>query len=126
MMFTSEIKKAGLLFCFCFIFLLVVFSCTKDKSVLKTNSPIASCQSTYCLEIQAILNLKCALSGCHVGSFPFGNFSSYGDLKARIDNGKLNKLVFEYGLMPPANAVKLNDAELKALKSWLDDGAKEN
>lgn len=115
--------------CQFFFFLIVIMLnnfCTKDKGIpiMKTGSQ--TCKSRYVADIKPIIMIKCATDGCHESNFPFGNFTSYSELKIRIDNGRIRTLVFENDLMPPANSVKLSTDELEILKCWIDDGAIEN
>lgn len=107
--------------------------CTKDKGVLADKAPGAAAQVdstsnkiTYSKNIKPLVSARCALSGCHVTNFPFGNFTQYADLKMRIDNGRVKLLVFDDTLMPPAGKVPLTTDELSILKAWIEDGAKQN
>src|SRR5690349_20520523 len=81
----------------------LVFACT--KSVGKKEIPIAPiCSSHYISNIKPLVAAKCAIKACHVSNFPFGNFTTYTDLKTRIDNERINILVFEQKLMPPSGS----------------------
>lgn len=84
------------------------------------------CNAKYSNDVKPIVAAKCALSGCHVAKFPFGDFTLYTDLKTRVDNGKINSLVIENKLMPPVSAELLTDTELNKIKCWISYGAPEN
>src|SRR5439155_1224468 len=108
-----------------FLALLFIFmSCTKDVGLKPLPVPIQEPESCrYLDDVKPFVLAKCAISGCHVSGFPFGDFSLYDGLKARADNGRIKTLVFEDGLMPPASAEKLTEKEKRQLKCWLDNGA---
>lgn len=110
------------------LLVLLTSFCTKDKGTVKVTEPVAAvkCEPTYNNGIKPLVLLKCATTGCHVKNFPFGDFTGYGELKTRINSGKVTVLVFDQKLMPPANAAKLTDVELEKLKCWIDNGAPEN
>jgi hypothetical protein len=102
-------------------------SCTKTKAKMQEPpAPVETCAPHYLTEIRPFIISRCAVSNCHVANFPFGNFDSYDDLKKRIDNGRLQTLVFEQKLMPPPGAIQLTEQELSLLKCWMDNGAPEN
>ena len=107
-----------------FIFLgvfLFVFSCTKEVGTLKPVE-IDCSKVTYGNDINPIISSKC--TKCHVGSFVYGDFTSYPDLKARVDNGRFKLWVIDTKLMPPSGP--LSTVELKKIQCWLDAGAPNN
>lgn len=91
----------------------------------------ASCDTTnvkYSTVIKGIINNKC--QGCHSGTSAGGgfDFSSYGGVKARVDDGRLwgavNHMI---GYSPmPKNGTKLSSCELSQIKKWMDAGAPNN
>ena|ERR1044072_7871801 len=101
-------------------------SCTKKVAFAEKKEPQTACNPAYGEVIKPLILLKCATANCHVANFPFGNFTTYGDLKARIDNGRIKTLVFEQQLMPPSGAARLTSEEIDQLKCWIDHGAQEN
>ncbi|MEO8085234.1 MAG: hypothetical protein ABI763_00345 [Bacteroidota bacterium] len=68
--------------------------------------------------------MKCAVSGCHVSGFQPGDFTNYQVLKQKVDDGKLQLVVFDLKIMPPVN--KLSDEETSIVKCWIANGAKSN
>ncbi len=88
--------------------------------------PMKTLCATYGVDIVPIVESKCAVTGCHVDGFTFGNFTLYGELKKRVDNGKIQSLVFDNQLMPPASAQQLTEEEKAKIKCWMDDGALNN
>jgi len=106
----------GVLFLMCF--------CTKSIGKIPAGEPtVQICEPKYSSDIQPIIAEKCGTENCHLAGFPFGDFSLKEELKKRIDNGKLRTLVFEAGLMPPANVIDLTEQEYSLLKCWMENGA---
>lgn len=106
--------------------LVVITSCGKNKPEPAPQPQPAGCKPTYTTDIKAIVDAKCAVSGCHDGSANIVNLSSYTPLKERADNGRIRSYIFELKIMPPASATQLTDAEKDIIKCWLDNGAPEN
>lgn len=109
------------------IILLWLTSCEKETSKPEPN-PVQEppCRPTYTSDIKAIVNTKCAISGCHDGNSGIVGFKEYATLKERADNGRIKSYVFELKIMPPSTAVQLTDDEKKLVECWLDNGAPEN
>jgi hypothetical protein len=82
----------------------------------------------YATVIQPILTTNCVASGCHnsAAAGNIGDFSSYAGVKAKVDNGKFAKRVFDGipSFMPPGGFA--NAADKNKLKGWVDTGAKNN
>jgi hypothetical protein len=100
--------------------------CSCKKKEQPEPEPVENCSCSYSGHIRPLVISRCAVSGCHVDNFPFGNFTRYGDLKARVDNGKVNRLVLEEKLMPPAGKPQLTEEELQKLRNWIANGAPED
>ena len=112
----------------CIVILLIILNnaCVKDQGQRLPENDPAPQESDYSTTIKPLIISKCAISGCHITGFPFGNFTTYPDLKKMIDNGRIKTLVYENDLMPPANFPQLSNGELEALQRWIDNGAAEN
>lgn len=108
------------------VLIIAADSCTKRTAAPEKEEPKGGCSATYKDVIKPLVLQKCATSNCHTGNFPFGNFTAYGDLKTRIDNGRVKTLVFDQKLMPPAGSPQLSREELDKLKCWIDNGSQEN
>ncbi|MBK6774974.1 MAG: hypothetical protein IPG74_03685 [Flavobacteriales bacterium] len=109
-----------------FMAMLLLAGCYYDKAeVLYPGSFCDTANVTYSGTAKSILETNCAISGCHVsgGTGP-GNFTSYADVKQRVDNGTFRILVLENRTMPPS--FSLSSCELEQLSIWLDAGAPEN
>jgi uncharacterized membrane protein len=100
---------------------MIFYACTKQNGSPAT-TPVTN-EPKFSRDIRPVISSKCAITGCHVANFPFGNFTLDGDFKARVDNGKVQSLVLENKIMPPAKAVPLTDSELEKLQSWINNGA---
>lgn len=96
---------------------ILFLSCTNDKF---ESDPCAAV--SYIETIRPLVNLKCAVYGCHVSGFPPGDFTGYEVLKQKVNEGKLQLVVFDLKIMPPVN--KLTDEETALLKCWIANGAK--
>lgn len=103
------------------LLLILLVSCGKDKP---TPAP-EGCNATYTGDIKTIVASKCAIAGCHNGQTNLVNFTTYANLKARADNGRLKEFVLDKGIMPPANATQLTESEKETFKCWLEDDAPE-
>jgi len=82
---------------------------------------------SYSLDVYPIIANSCALPDCHVGAFPNGNFTTYDNLKARVDNGELY-LRLTSGQMPPAysQVPALTICDVRTITTWINEGAKNN
>lgn len=105
--------------------LLIVLPACKKEQATPVSTGTQKC-ATYTGDIASIIENKCAISGCHNAGSHLGDFTTYGEVKERADNGRIRQNVFELKIMPPASAEKLTDAEKEKLQCWLDDGAPQN
>ena len=111
-------------------FILFSLACTKEES----NPPAEEIDcmgitSTYSADVKAIIDLSCAISGCHVNGFIRGDFTTYEGLKTEIDNGSVQLRTIEQRDMPPSNSsgpTSLTDAQIQLLHCWIEDGAPNN
>ncbi len=99
--------------------IIFTYSCTSDK--IETD-PCA--EVSYFQTIKPLVNLKCAVTGCHISGFQPGDFTNYEILKKKVSEGKIQKVVFELSIMPPTN--KLTETEYAVFKCWVKNGAKYN
>lgn len=87
-----------------------------------------TCDTTeisFSTDVTPIINSSCATTNCHVsgGSGP-GDFTQFGDLKAKVDDSSFVNRVIEQRTMPPGTP--LTDCEIQILQAWLDAGATNN
>ncbi|MFI5217892.1 MAG: hypothetical protein ACHQNT_00275 [Bacteroidia bacterium] len=107
-----------------FLLFMLFVSCTyRKKEIVIEECPV---KITYENSVKAIIDLHCAISGCHVSGFVIGDYTTYAGIKAKVDNGTFRFRIFETGSMPPAPQPPLSEEELTTLKCWLDQGANEN
>ena len=103
-------------------------SCTKDIGpnpdlIVKTSN---ACDTiTFTKHILPIFNSECATSGCHEAGFPYGDFTSYGDIKIKVDAGLIKTRVIDGPSFMPASG-RLPDNQINLIKCWLDAGAPNN
>lgn len=95
-----------------------------------------SCETTSCdtanvtftSSVKTIITNKC--QGCHGGGAPQGgiNLTTYTDVKAKVDDGKLwGSINHLQGFSPmPKNGIKLSDCEIAVFRKWIAAGAPNN
>jgi len=95
---------------------------------------------SYSQHIQPVLNVKCAVTGCHdaansAGGYNMSDWSGTVTIPFVIPNDPNNSLTVmtvtgQGGLpiMPPVNAsiLPMTDTEITGLKTWIKEGAKNN
>lgn len=104
-----------------------------------TEIEIPDSNVSYSNSIQPILNLKCATSGCHTSNSMAGGYSMQSWSETNTipyvfagdsDNSKLYLIIAGKipPTMPPLNSSKLplTDREVRGIKTWIDEGAKNN
>jgi len=126
------------------LFSLYVQSCTYNKGEAVT--PNSGCTTTYSnlsftSDIQPILTTNCAISGCHSGSSPQGNFtlesskayatlskkgSGYIDVSDPKSSVLYSSIVSISNPMPPNGMQALSACDLKRIEIWMSEGAKDN
>ncbi len=97
-------------------------SCEYENAELKFTGRTVK----YSTDIAPLVATRCAIAGCHTTGAPIGNFTEYQALKERVNNGKLQLMVFDLKLMPPVGASSLTLNESGNLKLWIEQGALEN
>ncbi len=124
--------KKQILFFGLLVFGLSILSCGKDDDDGGGDPPPDACDTldvSYSTDIVPIIEATCAIAGCHVADFSQGDFTTYEDLKEKVDDeDKLLTQVTE-GTMPPSNTAgpaELTADELELIQCWIDDGAPDN
>jgi len=106
-----------------------ISSCSKDKAEETNPDPCAydASQLRYNGFIKNIIDTRCASDGaCHgtpQGQNAGGEYLTYAEIKAKVDNGSFNNRLFVLKDMPQGSS--LSDCELKKLKDWYNAGAPE-
>lgn len=129
---------------FFLIVLLSAFSCTYNKGA--DIKPDVGCSTTYSTvsfstDIQPILTLNCAISGCHSGTNPQGNFNleaskayttlsktgrGYIDVSDPKGSVFYSSMVSTSNPMPPAGRQPISACDLKRIETWMREGALDN
>jgi len=78
---------------------------------------------TYDKDIKVIIDTKCTNNGCHQGIK--GDYTTYQGMLVHLDNGKINKYIFELKSMPPESPF-LTGQEKDQIKCWLNNDYPEN
>lgn len=111
-------------------FMLIMCSCTKDigkKAVVKVATFCDSQAVTYSFPVKNIMDLNCAVSGCHAGSNPSGILlDSYSTARFEFESGNgFCSINFSAGCNPmpyPVGSPKLSDSVIRILNCWRDKG----
>ena len=119
----KKIQMSGLLM----VFLALLQSCYWDNEE-ELYPVVADCDTTnvtYSGTVAVILDGNCV--SCHNSGFAQGSvvLDNYDDLKVVVDNGRFwGAINHEDGYSPmPQNLPKLNDCDLKKIRTWIDEGA---
>ena len=100
---------------------ILLASCTYKKQEI---NPCEGINSNYSQNIAPLIQIHCALSGCHNGdSTSVGNFKLYEELKTRVDNGQFETRVILSKSMPPFTRPPLSEEDFATLKCWFEGGA---
>jgi len=127
----------NIFFAAAFFTILFVSGC--DSTSL-TSIKIPSSNISYSQHIQPVLNVKCAVTGCHdaanaAGGYNMSDWSGTVTIPYVIPNDPDNSLAVmtvtgQGGLpvMPPVNSsiLPMTDTEITGFKKWIKEGAKNN
>ncbi len=109
-----------------------------DTSLTNINIPTSNV--SYAQHVQPILNVKCAVTGCHdaatsAGAYNMEDYTNTVKIPFIIPKDPNNSLMVltvtgqgGLPLMPPINAsiLPMTDIEITGLKTWIKEGAKDN
>jgi hypothetical protein len=123
----KSLLKVALLLISCFSLLQ---SCTYDKELLP--AAVSACPDTlnvsFAAKIKPLLQANCI--SCHGNGTNAGNVSldSYSGVRQAALSGRLlGAISHSAGYAPmPQGAGKLNSCSIIAVKTWIDEGAKNN
>lgn len=102
------------------------------KNSLEELSGSGDCNTnnmSYASDIRPIINISCAISGCHhagaVLTFPL---TTYDEVKAEAENGLLLKSINHDPSVSamPKDVSKLSDCQIGKITSWVNAGAPNN
>jgi len=136
-MFLKSKIYVSISFIIVFAAILSISSCD-DTSL--TSIKIPTSNVSYSQHIQPVLNIKCAITGCHdavtsAGGYSMADWTSTTKIPFIIPNDPNNSLTVmtvtgQGGLpiMPPVNAsiLPMTEVEVNGLKTWIKEGAKNN
>ena len=119
-------NKVKIFFAFSIYFLLLLASCTKDE---ETKADCSGVTPTYTVDIAPIMNLSCAISGCHTAIFPADglDLSNYAKVKSASINGKVLQSIKHLSGVEamPQGAAKLSADKITKDECWIQAGAPE-
>lgn len=108
----------------------IVLSCTKDKYEVPIvdSSVCDTLNASYDSHIKSIIDVSCAISGCHESGAGIGDFTSFTSLQPYLDNGRFETRVITQKDMPPSYATipALTDSELAQISCWIESNTPEN
>ena len=77
-------------------------------------------EATFNTNVQAIINSKCAIAGCHNSSGAGGTMlTTYANVKLKTD--RINQRAVKDKTMPPGGGMSAE--QLKILSCWISNGA---
>jgi len=119
------------------LFLFFAVSCDSTEP---NDNEIPESNVSYSQHIQPVLNVKCAISGCHdnataAGGYAMTSYTNVFRIPLIIPNEPNASHMYlavtaQGGLtpMPPvyASVPPMSDKEIQGLKTWIEEGAKNN
>ena len=99
---------------------LAVISCKKTPTVAAATC--SALDTKWSTSVNAIVQTKCAKSGCHDGSAKGGNYLTH----AGINSNSSDAFSEVFNKSMPKGNVSMTDAERNQLMCWLQDGAPNN
>jgi hypothetical protein len=114
-------KKVSIVFAI--LVTVMAWSCTKDTIATVDCTGVAP---TYTSAVKALLDAKCATSGCHGASNPADglDYSSYSAAKTNSAKDAFRGSIQHlsgYDAMPKGSS-KMSDADIKTLNCWVQNG----
>lgn len=119
------------IFSSCCAFLLVLFltACLKDKAQpTPVIPPLTGCDTvTFSKYIKPIVDTKCAISGCHVGTAGIPDYRTYAGFKDRAEAGRVKIRAIDANAtpMPPDPKNALTDQQKQLITCWISNGYRE-
>ncbi len=117
---------------FPFSILLMVFflaACIKDKAKPTPEiAPLTGCDTvTFSKYIKPIVDTKCAISGCHVGTPGIPDYRTYAVFKDRAEAGRVKIRAIDANATPmPADTKNaLTDQQKQLIICWISNGYRE-
>lgn len=78
----------------------------------------------FTADIKPIIDVSCAVVGCHVSGSANGDFTTYAGIRASVEGGNFEDAVLYDQDMPPSGP--LPKSQRQAIKCWLEEGAPNN
>lgn len=107
--------------------LVLLTSCTKDNK----EDVFGICEPeniSFSDDIIPIFETKC--TSCHGGADPKGgiDLKVYSEVKDLVDDGKLMPSITKQGEfpMPPSAGNSLSECHIETIKTWINEGIKDN
>lgn len=105
--------------------LLALAGCAKED----VNIDCTGLAPSYANDVKPIVDLACAVTGCHVSNFSAGDYTSHGDLAKDAKNGRITRHVVVKKDMPRANSFgpsSLTQGQIDTIYCWVESGAPNN
>src|SRR5829696_5992937 len=102
--------------------------CSYDKELVVTTAACDTLNVSFAADVQPLIQANCF--SCHGNGTSFGNISlnTYDDVKRAAITGRLlGSVSHSAGFSPmPKAANKLPDCNIQAIRTWINEGIKDN
>jgi uncharacterized membrane protein len=99
---------------------IVILSCKKTPNVAAATC--SGLDTKWSTAVNALVQTKCATSGCHDGGVKGGTYKTLAGIKGNSADA-LSEI---YNKSMPKGSVSISDAERNQIMCWLQDGAPDN
>lgn len=113
-------------------FSMIITSCVKDEGKAPAPAtpviPASACDTiTYTKHVKQIIDVTCAIDGCHGGTTSNPLLTSYDQVKDRADADRIRIRAIDANQspMPPAGNPALTAAQKDLITCWLNNGKKQ-
>jgi uncharacterized membrane protein len=98
----------------------IIISCSKDDNG-DNDQNNAGPKFTA---VKAIVNSKCAISGCHVSPSNTGGYNFESDANIVAHGAQIKEVTVDLGIMPPPYNAQLSDDEKAKITDWINAGGR--
>lgn len=81
---------------------------------------------SFASQIAPLISTNCAIQGCHESGAQTPTFETYIQISASKDRIKARAINSDPSRMPPPERPALTSNEINLLRTWLDEGARNN
>ncbi len=113
-----------------FVFSLFLMSCYSESEedlfpvVVTPKDTTSGLTVSFATEIAPLIQTYCAIPACHQSNATFPTLESYPQINGAKD--RIRARAVDLKTMPPPPRPRLTPNEINLLKTWLDEGARNN